>query len=320
MRVVSIPMRVRFRGVTVREAALLRRPVRLGRVLALPGVRAAPSRRAGWPPPSRPGGASGRTARRDSIPVNATVPAVAAGRGGGRAGPLRRRHDRQGQGRRARPEPARTTLTAWPRCATRWARAGGSGWTPTAAGRCGEATDALRRLAAYGLEYAEQPCAEVSELRELRLALARSGHRRAGGGGRVDPQGRGPDAGGPRGGGRPRRRQGRAARWGVAAPWRSSPTAGCRRWSPRRWTPPWGWRPGSRWRRPCPSCRSPAGWARWPCWRATCTDAPLLPRGGALPVGRVGGRRGPARAVGGAAGPASSGGPRGCGTAGRSWR
>ena len=38
-----------------------------------------------------------------------------------------------------------------------------------------DATEALRRLAAYGLEYAEQPCAEVSELRELRLALARYG-------------------------------------------------------------------------------------------------------------------------------------------------
>ena len=30
MRVVAIPMRVRFRGVTVREAALLQGPVRLG--------------------------------------------------------------------------------------------------------------------------------------------------------------------------------------------------------------------------------------------------------------------------------------------------
>jgi o-succinylbenzoate synthase len=38
-----------------------------------------------------------------------------------------------------------------------------------------EATDALRRLAAYGLEYAEQPCATVADLRELRLALARAG-------------------------------------------------------------------------------------------------------------------------------------------------
>jgi O-succinylbenzoate synthase len=38
-----------------------------------------------------------------------------------------------------------------------------------------EATDALGRLAAYRLEYAEQPCPEVSELRELRVALARNG-------------------------------------------------------------------------------------------------------------------------------------------------
>jgi o-succinylbenzoate synthase len=38
-----------------------------------------------------------------------------------------------------------------------------------------EASEALRRLAAHGLEYAEQPCASVEELRELRLALARAG-------------------------------------------------------------------------------------------------------------------------------------------------
>jgi len=43
------------------------------------------------------------------------------------------------------------------------------GWTVA------EATDALRRLAAYGLEYAEQPCASVEELAELRVALARNG-------------------------------------------------------------------------------------------------------------------------------------------------
>ena len=38
-----------------------------------------------------------------------------------------------------------------------------------------EATDALRGLAAYGLEYAEQPCASVEELASLRVALARKG-------------------------------------------------------------------------------------------------------------------------------------------------
>lgn len=43
------------------------------------------------------------------------------------------------------------------------------GWTVP------EATDALRRLAAYGLEYAEQPCASVEEMASLRVALARNG-------------------------------------------------------------------------------------------------------------------------------------------------
>jgi O-succinylbenzoate synthase len=38
-----------------------------------------------------------------------------------------------------------------------------------------QATEALTRLAAYDLEYAEQPCGTVEELRALRLALARAG-------------------------------------------------------------------------------------------------------------------------------------------------
>jgi O-succinylbenzoate synthase len=38
-----------------------------------------------------------------------------------------------------------------------------------------QARAALAALAAYGLEYAEQPCATVAELRALRLSLARDG-------------------------------------------------------------------------------------------------------------------------------------------------
>lgn len=38
-----------------------------------------------------------------------------------------------------------------------------------------QATDALDRLAGYGLEYAEQPCRTVDELATLRVALARAG-------------------------------------------------------------------------------------------------------------------------------------------------
>jgi O-succinylbenzoate synthase len=38
-----------------------------------------------------------------------------------------------------------------------------------------QATEALRRLAPYGLEYAEQPCPSVGELARLRVALAHRG-------------------------------------------------------------------------------------------------------------------------------------------------
>lgn len=38
-----------------------------------------------------------------------------------------------------------------------------------------QAREALTRLTAYDLQYAEQPCAEVAELAELRLLLARDG-------------------------------------------------------------------------------------------------------------------------------------------------
>ena len=38
-----------------------------------------------------------------------------------------------------------------------------------------DAVDALRALAAYDLEYAEQPCASVEDLAALRVRLARAG-------------------------------------------------------------------------------------------------------------------------------------------------
>lgn len=75
MRVVSIPMRTRFRGVTVREAALLEGPEGWGEWspfleydarVAEPWLRCAEEAAAGdWP-----------AAVRDTVPVNVTVPAV----------------------------------------------------------------------------------------------------------------------------------------------------------------------------------------------------------------------------------------------------
>ena len=122
LRVVAIPMRVRFRGVTVREAALLQGPSGWGEFSPVPRVRRRPSPPGGWPPPSRPAGASWPAPRRDSIPVNATVPAVAPDQVRRRAGPLRRRDDGQGQGRRAGPAARGRRSRVSPRSATRWDR------------------------------------------------------------------------------------------------------------------------------------------------------------------------------------------------------
>lgn len=173
LRVVSIPMRVRFRGVTEREVALVEGPAGWGefgpfleyappeasRWLAC-AIEAAWS---GWPEPLR-----------DSVPVNATVPAVA-------------------------PEAVAGVLQRFPGCTTAKVKVAERGQTtdddvcrvaavreamgPSARIRVDAnggwdvdtASDALSRLTAYGLEYAEQPCATVEELRDLRIALASRG-------------------------------------------------------------------------------------------------------------------------------------------------
>jgi O-succinylbenzoate synthase len=173
VRVVSIPMRVRFRGVSVREAALIRGPLGWGEFAPFPEYEDLESARwlsaaieagwVGWPDPVR-----------GSVPVNATVPAVPAAEVAG----ILQRYDgcttakvkvaQAGQGftddvdrvaavRDVMGPEARIRVDA------------NGGWTVA------EAADALSRLAAYGLEYAEQPCASVEELASLRVALARNG-------------------------------------------------------------------------------------------------------------------------------------------------
>ncbi|HEX7538179.1 MAG TPA: o-succinylbenzoate synthase [Dermatophilaceae bacterium] len=173
LSVVQIPMRVRFRGVTVREAALIRGPKGWGEFAPFPEYDDVESSRwleaaieagwVGWPDPVR-----------GAVQVNATVPAVPAGEV---AGVLARYDgcatakvkvaevgqrveddlDRVAAVRDAMGPAARIRVDA------------NGGWTVAGA------TDALRRLAAYGLEYAEQPCATVEELAALRVALARNG-------------------------------------------------------------------------------------------------------------------------------------------------
>ena len=173
LRIVSIPMRVRFRGVTVREAGLISGPKGWGEFSPFPEYEDVESSRwlaaaieagwVGWPNPLRA-----------SIPVNATVPAVPAAE----VAHILQRYDGcwtakvkvAEQGQQLKDDVDRVAAVRdlmGPQARIRVDANGG--WTVA------EATDALRRLAAYGLEYAEQPCASVAELASLRVALARNG-------------------------------------------------------------------------------------------------------------------------------------------------
>ncbi|WP_230209318.1 o-succinylbenzoate synthase [Nostocoides sp. HKS02] len=166
-------MRVRFRGVEVREAALLHGPVGWGEFS--PFLEYQPPEAArwlaaavesawlGWPDPVRA-----------EVPVNATVPAVTPDQvpavlarfDGARTAKVKVAERGQGlEDDVCRVAAVRDAMGPGGRIRVD----ANGGWSVA------EATEALRRLAAYGIEYAEQPCAEVSELRELRLALARLG-------------------------------------------------------------------------------------------------------------------------------------------------
>lgn len=168
--VVRIPLVLRFRGVTHREAMLIRGP--LGWAEFAPFTEYADHESArwllaaieagwlGWPDPVR-----------ESIAVNATVPAVPA-------------------------EEVAAVLTRFPGCTTAKVKVAQPGQSLRhdldrvaavrdqlgAAGAIrvdanggwdlAQARHALTRLSAYDLEYAEQPVAEVADLARLRILLA----------------------------------------------------------------------------------------------------------------------------------------------------
>lgn len=173
LHVVAIPLRVPFRGVTTREVALIDGPCgwgEFGPFLEYEPAEAARWLAAaleaawhGWPEPLR-----------DTIPVNATVPAVPADqvpavlarfpgcttakvKVAERSEPVEHDVSRVAAVRDALGRSGRIRVDA------------NGGWDVETA------REALRRLTAYGLEYAEQPCASVEELAALRLALARDG-------------------------------------------------------------------------------------------------------------------------------------------------
>ncbi len=170
-RVFAVPMRTRFRGVTVREGMLLRGAAGWGEfspfpeydaTVAEPWLRAAEeAAELGWPDPVR-----------TEVPVNVTVPAVdpltaheLVRAGGCRTAKVKVAEPGQALGEdEARLEAVRDAIG--PSGAVR-ADANGA-W------EVDEAVAAIPRLdrAAGGLEYVEQPVADVADLARVRRRVS----------------------------------------------------------------------------------------------------------------------------------------------------
>jgi O-succinylbenzoate synthase len=163
LRVFAIPMRTRFRGVTRREGVLLRGPAGWGEFSPFPEYGPAESARwlaaaeeaagEGWPAPLR-----------SSVPVNVTVPAVdpelahaiASGSGCRTAKVKVAERGQDEAADIARVEAVRDAL-------------GPGGRVRVDANGAWDTDTAVRMLKAFGeLEYAEQPCATLEELAEVR--------------------------------------------------------------------------------------------------------------------------------------------------------
>ncbi|GEO90860.1 o-succinylbenzoate synthase [Kocuria flava] len=173
VHVVALPLRVRFRGIDVRETALLRGPAgwaefgpfpEYGDAEALAWLRAAADTAwRGFPAP-----------RRTRIPVNATVPAVPADRVpevlagyAGRVGAVKIKVAERGQDLDDDDARVAAVRALLPGAELRVDANGG--WEVPAALR------ALERLARHGLAYAEQPAAGIGELAAVREGLADRG-------------------------------------------------------------------------------------------------------------------------------------------------
>jgi O-succinylbenzoate synthase len=169
VRAFAIGMPVRFRGVAVREGALIEGPAGWGEFspFAEYGPRecarwlacALEAACAGWPAPVR-----------DRVGVNVTVPAVSprraheiAGRSGCRTAKVKVAEPGQdGADDVARVAAVRDALGPGGRIRVD----ANGGWDED------QAADMLARLDPFGLEYAEQPCASLPELARLRRRVS----------------------------------------------------------------------------------------------------------------------------------------------------
>jgi o-succinylbenzoate synthase len=168
LRAFAIPMPVRFRGITVREGALIEGPEGWGEFspFAEYGPResarwlasALEAATAGWPAPVR-----------DLVPVNVTVPAVSAGRAHEIAASSGCRTAKVKVAERGRPDADDVARVE----AVRDALGPDGKVRIDVNGRwdVAHATRMLAELDRFGLEYAEQPCATLGEMAKLRRAV-----------------------------------------------------------------------------------------------------------------------------------------------------
>ena len=167
---VALPLRVRFRGVTVREALLLDGPQGWGEFS--PFVEYDDAEAAAWLASAVEAAWQGwPSARRDRVAVNATIPAITADQVPGildrfgDCGTVKVKVAEAGQPLADDIARVRAVRRARPDAAIR-VDANGA-WSVD------EALIALRSLTEVGLQYAEQPCATVEELVTLRERLDR---------------------------------------------------------------------------------------------------------------------------------------------------
>ena len=173
LRVVSIPLNTRFRGVHYREAAMIEGPCGSGEFA--PFLEYEPAEASRWLASAIEAAYTGwPEAVRDAIPVNATVPAVAAADAPG----VLARFDGCATAKVKVAEKGQTLADDIDRVAAVRDAMGASarlrvdangGWSVD------QALDAIEKLARFDLEYVEQPVLDTRELARVRVELARRG-------------------------------------------------------------------------------------------------------------------------------------------------
>jgi o-succinylbenzoate synthase len=169
LRAYAIPMRTRFRGITVREGALIEGPAGWGEFSPFAGYGprecarwlacALEAATVGWPGPAR-----------TRIPVNVTVPAVGPEQAHAIVAGSGCRTAKVKVAERGQPEGADTARVEAVRDAL--GPDGKIRVDANGAWDVDQAQRALRELGRFGLEYAEQPCPTLDELAELRRRVA----------------------------------------------------------------------------------------------------------------------------------------------------